>query len=113
MFYERYVALCEAHGVTPSRAAMEAGLSKSTVSKWKASPEAKPTGNAIKKLCDYFGITVSELLEEETPIPAAVSDRDIMFALFGGRADITEEMYEEVKAFANFVYQREEAKKQK
>lgn len=111
MFYDRYVALCTEHGVTPSRAATEAGLSKSTVTKWKTNPEAKPTGNAMKKLCDYFGITVSELLGEERGVE--VSDRDIMFALFGGREDITEEMYQEVKAFADFVYQREEAKKSK
>lgn len=99
--------------MSPSRAAIEAGLSKSTVSKWKNTPDAEPTGAAIKKLCDYFNITVAELLVEETEkAPTtngehSVSDDDIKFALFGGDGDITDAMYDEVKRFAAYIKQRE------
>lgn len=65
VFYDKYVQLCNKHNVSKSKAAVEAGLSKSTVSKWKTNPDAKPTGAAIAKLTDYFGITVAELLGEE------------------------------------------------
>lgn len=65
MFYDKFVQICNERGITPSRAAIEAGLSKSTVTKWKTSPNAKPTGAAIDKLCKYFGITVAELLGED------------------------------------------------
>ena len=64
MFYDRYVALCQKHGVSPSRAALDAGLSKSTVTKWKNDPNALPTGNVIDKLIRYFGVSVSDLLGE-------------------------------------------------
>ena len=50
MFYDRFVMLCESRGVSPSRAAIDAGLSKSTVTKWKRSPDARPTGTVIEKL---------------------------------------------------------------
>lgn len=66
MFYDRFAQLCAERGISPSRAAIDAGLSKSTVSKWKSSPNAEPTGAAIKKLTEYFGISVSELLGENT-----------------------------------------------
>lgn len=100
--------LCKSRGVSPSRAAIDAGLSKSTVSKWKRSPDSKPTGSVIDKLTKYFGISVAELLGEETGND--IRKEDIKFALFGGGSDITDEMYEEVLSFADFVRQREAAK---
>ena len=113
MFYDRFVMLCESRGVSPSRAAIDAGLSKSTVTKWKRSPDARPTGNVIEKLPRYFGVSVAELLGEEGPEPQKVSDSDLKFALFGGSGDITDEMYNEVLSFAAFVKEREAAKKRK
>ena len=115
MFYERFVLLCKQKGVSTSKAAIDAGLSKSTVTKWKKDPGTKPSGNVIEKLCRYFGISVSELLGypqegEEAPRP---TQEEIKFALFGGSGDITDEMYDEVLSFAAFVRQREAQKKQK
>ena len=116
MFYERFVQLCKQRGVSTSKAAIDAGLSKSTVTKWKKDPSTKPSGNVIEKLCRYFGISVSELLgdsdetmpEERRP----VTQQEIKFALFGGNGEITDAMYDEVLSFAAFVRQRE-AKKHK
>ena len=65
MFYDNFIQLCKKHGVSPSKAAVDAGLSKSTVTKWKTTPDARPTGTAIKKLSDYFCVPISELLNEE------------------------------------------------
>lgn len=113
MFYDRFVMLCSRKGVTPSRAAIDAGLSKSTVTKWKNDPSTRPTGTVIDKLTRYFDISISELLGENENSDSAVQirDSDIKFALFGGRDDITDAMYNEVRSFAAFVLQREDAKK--
>lgn len=100
--------LCKSRGISPSRAAVDAGLSKSTVSKWKRSPDSCPTGGVIDKLTRYFGISVAELLGEEAG--SGVGKEEIKFALFGGGSDITDEMYDEVLSFAEFVRQREAAK---
>ena len=115
MFYDHFVRLCKQKGVSTSKAAIDAGLSKSTVTKWKKDPTTKPSGNVIDKLCRYFDISVSELLgyeeeEEEHPKPTR---EDIKFALFGGSGDITDAMYDEVLSFAAFVRQRENEKKGK
>lgn len=111
MFYERFVLLCSRKGVAPSRAAIEAGLSKSTVTKWKNDPTARPTGTVIDKLSRYFDVSIADLLGENDEDKPVIRDSDIKFALFGGREDITDAMYNEVRAFANFVLQREDAKK--
>lgn len=75
MFYDRFIQVCAEKRVAPSRAAIEAGLSKSTVSKWKNEPNAEPSGTAIKKLSEYFNMTIAELLGEavhqkETALPS-------------------------------------------
>lgn len=118
MFYDKFVQICKSHGISPSRAAVAAGLSKSTVTKWKTTPDAEPTGTAIKKITEYFGISVAELMGETEKAPAesgkrSVSDDEIKFALFGGDSEITDEMYEEVRNFAAFIKRREEEKKRK
>lgn len=115
MFYERFVYLCEMRGVTPSRAAIDAGLSKSTVTKWKNDPSSRPTGTVIDKLTRYFGISISELLgeKEEDAVSRQPTDAEIKFALFGGSGEITDAMYEEVRAFAAFLKAREAAKNKK
>ncbi len=109
MFYDRYVMLCSRKGVSPSRAAIDAGLNKSSVTKWKNDPDARPTGAVIEKLTRYFGVSVAELLGEGDVRP--VTDEDIKFALFGGSEDVTPAMFEEVKAFAAFIRDREAAKR--
>ena len=119
MFYDRFIYLCKQKGVSPSRAALDAGISKSLVTKWKSLNTEIPSPDVLSKLSKYFSIPVSELLGEETEKAATgigertVSDEDIKFALFRGHEDITDEMYEEVKNFAEYVAQREASKKNK
>lgn len=84
MFYDRFLKLCQERNIAPSRAATEAGLSKSTVSKWKNEPSSEPSGSVLKKLSEYFGIGVSEILDEK---PVDSSPAVIMG--FGGPGQIT------------------------
>ena len=46
MFYDCYTALCQARGISRSRAAQEMGLSNSTVTKWK-NTGATPSGETL------------------------------------------------------------------
>lgn len=112
-FYSRFVRISRSYGMSPSGAALAAGLSKSTVSKWKREPDSYPTGTVLAKLSAYFGIPASELLGEQEQAAPPVSDEAIKFALFGGSGDITQEMYDEVRSFAAFVKEREANKRGK
>lgn len=65
MFYDKYAQLCKQRGVSMSAAALEAGLSKSLVTKWKTNKVDVPSPDVLKKLSAYFNMPVSELLGEE------------------------------------------------
>lgn len=110
-FYARFARLSRSYGISPSRAALDAGISKSAVSKWKREPDSVPTGTVLAKLSAYFGVPASALLGEQRQEPLAVSDEAIKFALFGGSEDITQEMYDEVRSFAAYVKDREAKKR--
>ena len=66
MFYDCYTALCQARGISRSRAAQEMGLSNSTVTKWK-NTGATPSGETLARVSAYFGVPVGELLGEAVP----------------------------------------------
>ena len=65
MFYDKYAQLCKRRGVSMSAAALEAGLSKSLVTKWKTNRTEAPSPEVLKKLSDFFGVTPNELLGYE------------------------------------------------
>jgi transcriptional regulator with XRE-family HTH domain len=65
MFYDKYVFLCKRKGVSPSRAAEEAGFAKSLVSKWRVNKTDVPSADILSKISAYFMIPVSELLGED------------------------------------------------
>ena len=65
MFYDKFVYLCSLKKVAPTKAALEAGISKSLVTKWKTNRTQVPSPDILKKLSAYFNVPVSELLSEE------------------------------------------------
>lgn len=81
VFYDRFVYLCTQRGVSPSRAAVDAGISKSLVTKWKTNNVQDPSPDVLRKLAKYFNLSVSELLEEKDqkkmPILTEKDRRDI------------------------------------
>lgn len=83
MFYDGYLMLCREKGLTPSAAAVKAGLNKGTVSVWKKKWEQKidvdPDKATIEKLSSFFGITEAKLRElTETYSVLAPVARDVV-----------------------------------
>lgn len=64
MFYNLFCKLCAEKKISPTRASLEIGLSKSTATKWK-NTGATPQGETLNKIADYFGVSVDYLLENE------------------------------------------------
>lgn len=79
------------------------GINKSTISTWCRGIKM-PRVNAIKQLADYFGIEISDLLEDK-PSESSIrdSEKDLKVALFGGDGEVTDEMWDEVKKFAQYI----------
>lgn len=61
-FYQNFIGLCNKVGKTPSRVAMEVGLSKPTVNRWKNG--SLPTDATAMKIAEYFSVPVQELTGE-------------------------------------------------
>ena len=61
--YEKYVALRDKKGVTDYKVSEATKITKSTFSDWKTG-RSKPKVDKLQKLADYFGVPITELLEE-------------------------------------------------
>ena len=76
----------------------------------------EPDFETLLKLGEYFDVSVDYLLRGSVDEPEETSeptDEDIKFALFNGSEGITDEMFAEVKQFAEMVKLREETKRKK
>ena len=111
-FGEKLRAAREKSGMTQQQVADIMQIDKSTYCGYETG-KRQPDVQKIKMLSQILGISGDELLEtgyEKAPTASgerSVSDDDIKFALFGD-AEIDDELYEEVKAFARFAKERKE-----
>lgn len=105
MFYEHFCHICKEKGIKPTKVVTDLHLSSGNMTNWKRGRVPK-TDVAIR-IAEYLGVTVDYLLENDSNSNTPITEEDIKFALFNGAENITDEMYEEVKRFAEFVKQRE------
>ena len=108
--YTTIQSLCEAKGIRPGRLCSDLGLSRGLMTDLKMGRKTGVSAVTAQKIAGYFNVSVAYLLgEEEQSVPTerAVSDEEIKFALFGGDGEITDEMFDEVKRFAQMVKLRE------
>ena len=75
MFYDNYLRLCNSVGKSPSAVALEIGIEKSTVTRWKQGKSQRDAN--IRKVADYFGVPVSELTGEKEKAPTQEGERGI------------------------------------
>lgn len=103
MFYDIFSNLCIMHKTTPATVAKELEITNAAISKWRHG--AAPRDFTLRKIADYFDVTVDYLLgKEQEKKPSENEDLEaIRVALFGGDAEVTPEMWEEVKRFARYV----------
>jgi transcriptional regulator with XRE-family HTH domain len=115
-FGERIRKIRIEKNMTQEELAHKAGYkSRSTIAKIEAN-ERDASQSMIAALAEALGVTPSFLMgwednEEqksttEEPPKQPITDEDIKFALFNGADGVTDEMYEEVKNFADFVKNR-------
>ena len=115
MMKNRIKELRNERKVTQAILAKHLGVAQNTVSNWENGNRLVDTEN-LQKIADYFGVTTDYILcRGSAPVSQpttdiAVSDEDIIFALFDGDKDITPEMFDEVKQFARFVREKHKNK---
>lgn len=114
-FWKALQALCKERGTTPTAVAKELGFSTGSPTGWKRG--AVPSMTTIGKIAMHFGVGMERFYglseTEKAPTePAGASEEDIRFALFGD-APITNEDYENVKAFAEIVAEKARRRQKK
>lgn len=62
MGYQKFEKLVKAKGITAYRVAKDLGLAPTVFSDWK-SGKSKPKVDKLKKIADYFGVTIEYFLE--------------------------------------------------
>lgn len=63
MIYENILRLCEEKKISIARLEKECGLGNATVRGW-AGLQDGPRVTTLKKVADYFGVTLEDLLKE-------------------------------------------------
>ena len=79
-------------------------VTKGAIAMWETNKRT-PDAETLLKLADVFSVSVDYLLDRETD-----SEEILKLALFNGAEGITDEMYDEVKQFAEMVKLREFSK---
>ena len=59
MIYENVVSLCKKSDISISRLEIETGIGNGTIGRWKKS---SPNVDNVKKVADFFGVTVDSLI---------------------------------------------------
>lgn len=108
-FYEKYKRLCSKHGKSDNAIAAEIGLSNSTVTTWKQG--AIPRRPTIKKVADYFGISVEEMMgyssAEKAPTQEGKRKPKLASIARLEEGNITPEMDKNITAYIDFLLERE------
>ena len=114
-FGEKLRAARESRGYTQQQVADYMKIDKSTYCGYETG-KRQPDVQKIKQLSKFLGVSGDDLLETDFASSGRrrIAKEDIMFALSRGREDIiTDEMFDEIQNFADYVIQREATKKRK
>lgn len=60
MFKDDFERLCKERGISPSKALVDLGMSKSSYSKWNTG--SYPHNKSLKKIAEYFNISIEHLI---------------------------------------------------
>lgn len=91
MFWERFYQLCLAKGTKPLPVVKELSIATGSITKWKNG--TVPNGSTLKKIADYFDVTVDYLIGN-TDNPHVLTGHNAIMSLFAGKT-----AYDEYKEF--------------
>ena len=102
-FSQKLKELRKSKKITQEQLAKVIGVERSSIGKYETG--TIPSIEILTRIAQYFDVSTDELLgnEKKPPTKATVTDDDIKVALFGGDGEVTDEMWEEVKSFAEYV----------
>ena len=106
-FYEIFKDLCEKEGKTPTGVGREVGADGSTVNYWKNGHT--PRQKTLSKIAEYFSVSTDYLVgntDIKNPPNQQAPEEIAKVALFGGDKEVTDEMWDEVKDYIEYIKQK-------
>lgn len=106
--YERIEMLCKERGVNVTQLCVACNIPRASLSDYKAGRKKTLSAETLSKISDYFGVSVDYLYGKSD-----VDDNKqaLKVALFGGGTDVTDEMWDEVKRYAEYIKERRNGNK--
>ena len=102
--YSRIEALCKTGGITVTQLCRDCAISRASLSDYKKGRIKSLSASTLSKIADYFDVSVDYLYGGEPP---KADEHSLKAALFGGDAHVTDEMWREVKRYAQYIKERE------
>ena len=104
--YNKLKSLCEERGISLAKMCSECGISKSIPTELKSGRTKTLSYSAMKKISDYFGVSIDSLSEDDNKKNSPASEEAVKVALFGGDTKVTDEMWNEVMSYAEYIKQK-------
>lgn len=105
--YRKIKELCKERGINITYLCNECEIPRSTLSDYSCGRTKSLSFETISKISDYFGVSIDYLTGRE----AQSDEETAKVALFGGGTVVTDEMWNEVKRFADYIKERENGNK--
>lgn len=102
--YKRIEQLCRKSKITVTDLCRECQIPRASLSDYKMGRIKTLSALTLSKISEYFGITVEYLLNGDETLP---NDENLKVALFGSDIEVTDEMWNEIKRYAQFIKERE------
>ena len=102
--YERIAELCRKRGITVTELCKRCDIPRASLSDYKMGRIKSLSALTLSKISEYFSVSVEYLLSGETVV---ADDESLKVALFGGDVIVTDEMWNEVKRYAQYIKDRE------
>ena len=106
-FHKRLKKIMEEKKISQTELCTRTGIPKSAMCQY-ISGAFRPKQERTHLIAKALGVSEGWLMGQTDNDEIPVSEESIKFALFNGSEGITDEMYEEVKQFAEMVKLREE-----
>ena len=102
--YERIESLCKERGINVTFLCSECGIPRASLSDFKSGRKKTLSAKTLSLIADYFGVSVDYLYGK---VAKKTDNNALKVALFGGDTVVTDEMWEEVKRYADYIKERE------
>ncbi len=102
--YDRIESLCKGAGITVTDLCRECSIPRATMSDFKQGRSKTLSASALSKIAEFFEISVEYIIKGES---YKAGKEELKVALFGGGVAVTDEMWDEVIRYAQYIKERE------